>query len=62
MPTSNRKPDDLVKTECAYSEIQPQPFRAAPALSPDVTCAKPHISSDQHSVTKGNMGGSQKIV
>ena len=61
MPTSNRKPDNLVKTECAYSEIQPQPFRAAPAPSPDVTSVKPHISLEKCSATKGNRRISKKL-
>lgn len=62
MPTSNRKPDNLVKTECAYSEIQPQPFRAAPAPSPDVTSVKPHISLEKCSATKGNRKISKDCV
>ena len=61
MPTSNRKPDNLVKTECAYSEIQPQSFRAAPAPSPDVTSVKPHISLEKCSATKGNRRISKRL-
>ena len=55
MPTSKGKPDDLVKTEHEYSEIQPQPFRSVAVPSPDVTSVKLDISSEECSATKGSI-------
>ena len=54
MSTSNKKPDDLMKTVCEYSEIQPQDSLSRPVPPPVETCVKSDTTVPEPLAIAGN--------